>query len=315
MTVSCGFFNGADRASNASQICSLFDGVITDGIFSTVGDLFVVNAAGGNVLSIGSGKAWFHKSWLYNDAIILQEAEQSDLLLNRIDAVVLEFDSSDAVRANTIKIVKGTAASNPVLPTLANGPLKFQHLISAVARPAGSTSIVQLNITPYQGTTQTPLVTGLVQQADITTILNQFSSEMLSLQSQYQAALQVLQQNGVPVHHGNHATGSSDPISPSAIGAAIPPKVYLNKTVAVGAWITDPTSKVPTHTKRAPISCPGVTTAMSASVMFSDADLALDLYSTRCDTDTDIIYIYARSVPSGTLTVLMTEAKLVTVVT
>lgn len=314
MTVSSGFFNGSDRPSNATEICSMFDGVITDGIFSTIGDLFVVLAVGGNNLSIGSGKAWFHHSWLKNDAAIIQEAEAAEVLLNRIDIVVLEFDSSDPVRDNNIKIIKGAPSSNPVAPELANGPLKFQHKIAEVVRNAGSTEILQINITPFQGTTGTPFITGLVQQADITVILQQFADTMTDLEQEYQDALLVLQQNGVPVHHGNHAVNSTDPIDPEDIGAAIPPKVFLGKTVLVGAWITDPTNKVATHTKRAPIACPGVTSDMKAYVEFSDADLALDLYSARCDTDTDIVYIYARSIPSGTLTVTAVEVKLVTVV-
>ena len=44
------------------------------------------------------------------------------------------------------------------------------------------------------------------------------------------------------------------------------------------------------------------------------SDLALDLYSARCDTATDIVYIYAKSIPSGTLTLTLVEAKLVAVV-
>lgn len=315
MSVTSGFFNGTDRRTDAKTLCELLDGVLVDGIFSSIGDLFVVHAAGGNNLSIGSGKAWFHKSWLRNDAAIIKAAEPAEVLLNRIDIVVLDFDGSDAVRDNNIYIIKGTPATNPVAPSLAAGPLHFQHKIAEVARPAGSTEIVQGNITPFQGTSGTPLATGLVQQADITTILTQFSSEMMDLESRYEAALLVLQQNGVPVHNGNHSTGGTDPILPANIGAAVPPKVFLGKQVLVGAWITDPTNKVPTHTKRAPISCPGVTSQMSAQVGFSDADLALDLYSARCDTDTNIVYIYARSTPSATLTVTIVEAKLVSVVT
>lgn len=314
MTVSSGFFNGADRPSNASEICSMFDGVITDGIFSTIGDLFAVSAVGGNSLSIGSGKAWFHHSWLKNDAAIIKEAEAAEVLLNRIDIVVLEFDSSDPVRDNNIKIIKGTPATNPVAPTLANGPLKFQHKIAEVSRAAGSNEILQVHITPFQGTTGTPFITGLVQQADITVILQQFADTMTDLEQQYQNALLILQQNGVPSHHGNHSTGGPDPINPNDIGAAVPPKVYLGKQVLVGAWVTDPTNKVPTHTKRAPISCPGVTAQMSAQVGFSDADLALDIYSARCDTGTDVVYIYAKSTPSTTLTVTIVEAKIVSVV-
>ena len=128
MTVSSGFFNGIDRKSNASEICAIFDGVIQDGVFSTIGDVFVVNAIGGDQVSIGSGKAWFRSSWLKNDATIIKDIDPAELLLNRIDLIVLEFDSSEPVRANDIKYIKGTPATNPVPPALASGPLKYQYI-------------------------------------------------------------------------------------------------------------------------------------------------------------------------------------------
>lgn len=315
MTVTCGFFNGADRAANATDVCSIFDGLISDGIYDTIGTAFAVTAAGGNFLNLGPGRAWFNHTWTKNDATVVYEAPAAELLLHRWDRMVLEVDHSDAVRTNRIFILTGTPSSTPVVPSLSNGPLKFQYGLAKIYRAAGSTSIAQIDITPEQGTVDTPFVNALVEKFDIAEILTQYSERANELIDDLATAYLVIQQTGIPIHHGTHATNSSDPIAPEDIGAAIPPKVYLNKTVLVGAWITDPTNKVPTHTKRAPISCPGVVAGMNAYVAFSDADLALDLYSARTDTDTDIVYIYARSVPGGTTTIPLVEAKQVTVVT
>lgn len=314
MAVTCGFFNGADRAANATDVCSIFDGLISDGIYDTVGSAFAVTAAGGNYLNLGTGRAWFNHTWTKNDAVVVLEAPAAELLLNRYDCVVLEVDHSDAVRWNRIFVLSGTPASTPSLPALSNGPLKFQYLLASVYRAARSTEIVSLNITPYQGSAQTPFVNALVEKFDIAAILTQYSDRAMELIEDLEAAYQLIQETGIPPHASTHGSGSTDPISPASIGAAIPPKVYLGKTVLTSAWVTDPTNKVPTHTKRAPISCPGVTASMNAFVEFSDADLALDLYSIRSDTATDIVYIYARSVPASTLTLLLVEAKLVSVV-
>ena len=314
MTVTCGFFNGSDRAANATDVCSIFDGLISDGIYDTIGTAFAVTAGGGNSLKVGIGRAWFNHTWTKNDATVVYEAPAAELLLHRWDRVVLEVDHSDAVRTNRIFIMTGTPSSTPVLPSLSSGPLKFQYGLAKIYRSAGSTSIVQIDITPEQGTVATPFVNALVEKFDIASILTQYSERANELIDDLAAAYLVIQQTGIPIHHGTHATGSSDPITPVSIGAAVPPLVFLGKTVLTGAWVTDPTNKVATHTKRAPIACPGVTASMNAFVGFSDADLALDLYSARCDTATDIVYIYAKSIPSGTLTLTLVEAKLVAVV-
>ena len=52
------------------------------------------------------------------DALLPLVVPQSEILLKRYDAVVLEVDSREAVRANDIKIIKGTPASNPTKPTM-----------------------------------------------------------------------------------------------------------------------------------------------------------------------------------------------------
>ena len=45
-----------------------------------------------------------------------------DVLLNRIDAIVLEVNNNTEVRKNTIKILKGTPnQKNPIKPKMAKG--------------------------------------------------------------------------------------------------------------------------------------------------------------------------------------------------
>ena len=175
MTVTCGFFNGADRAANATDVCSIFDGLISDGIYDTIGTAFAVTAAGGNFLNLGIGRAWFNHTWTKNDSIVVYEAPAAELLTHRWDRMVLEVDHSDAVRTNRIFIMKGTPSSTPSLPSLSAGPLKFQYSLAKIYRAAGSTSIAQIDITPEQGTVATPFVNALVEKFDIAAILTQYS--------------------------------------------------------------------------------------------------------------------------------------------
>jgi hypothetical protein len=120
MGVTYGFYNSinGDRKYNATQMSSIFDGIIKDGVFLSIGEALIVSSETGMTVSVGIGRAWFNHTWTNNDAEILLTVPQSELILNRIDAVVLEVNSGDDVRANSIKIVKGVPSSNPTAQCL-----------------------------------------------------------------------------------------------------------------------------------------------------------------------------------------------------
>ncbi len=129
MTVSSGFFDSKnrDRLYKANKISSIFDGVIVDGVFASIGTAFVVKANSGNKVNVGVGKAWFNHSWIINDTILPLTLEPAELLLNRYDAIVLDMDSTISVRANSIQILKGTPATNPNKPVLVNDEYHKQY--------------------------------------------------------------------------------------------------------------------------------------------------------------------------------------------
>ena len=172
MSVTYGFYNSVngDRKYDATQLSSLFDGLINDGVFASIGTCFAVEAAGGNTVNIGIGKAWFNKTWTLNDAILPLEAPVSEVLLDRIDAVVLEVDISE--RVNSIKFVEGVPSSSPVNPTLASGPTLFQYPLCYIYRPAGSTEITQAQITNMVGSEATPFITGILQTVNLDEWIN-----------------------------------------------------------------------------------------------------------------------------------------------
>lgn len=179
MSITSGFFDSQnhDRAYNATQFGSIFDGVITDGVYSTIGTQFQVKAAGGLVLNVGIGRAWFDHSWILNDTIYVITAPASHPLYNRIDAVVLDIDTTDAVRSNTIKYITGTAASSPANPELISETGHHQHPLAYILRSANSSSIVQASITNMVGTSACPFVAGVAGTVDIDDLLAQWDDE------------------------------------------------------------------------------------------------------------------------------------------
>lgn len=161
MTVTFGFYNsvGGDRTYNAVDLSSIFDGIVSDGVFELVGDgLQVVEGTGMQVV-VGVGRAWFNHTWTLNDADLPLAIAASHLTLPRIDTVVLEVDSSNAVRANSIKVITGTPQSPAVAPTLTNTAEVHQYALAYVYVAASASSIVTANITDLRGTVSTPFVT------------------------------------------------------------------------------------------------------------------------------------------------------------
>lgn len=180
MSVTYGFYNSlnGDRKYNAEQISSIFDGLIVDGVFASIGTAFAVKAAGGLTINVGIGRAWFNHTWTLNDSILPLTAPESEVLLDRIDAVVLEVNSMESVRENNIKIVTGTPSSAPVRPTLENEGNVHQYPLAYIYRKFGSTVITQANITNMVGTESTPFVTGIIQTISLDELLGQWQDQL-----------------------------------------------------------------------------------------------------------------------------------------
>ena len=180
MSVSSGFFNSlnGDRKYNAAQMSAIFDGLIIDGVFASIGTAFAVKAAGGLTVNVGVGKAWFDRTWTVNDSILPMTAPESEVLLDRIDAVVLEVNGMESVRENTIKFVKGNPSSAPSRPTLTNEGNVHQYPLCYIYRKYGTAVINQADITPMVGTESTPFVTGILQTISLDELLGKWQDEL-----------------------------------------------------------------------------------------------------------------------------------------
>lgn len=180
MSVSSGFFNSlnGDRKYNAAQMSAIFDGLIIDGVFASIGTAFAVKAAGGLTVNVGVGKAWFDRTWTVNDSILPMTAPEAEVLLDRIDAVVLEVNGMESVRENTIKFVKGNPSSAPSRPILTNEGNVHQYPLCYIYRKYGTAVINQADITPMVGTESTPFVTGILQTISLDELLGKWQDEL-----------------------------------------------------------------------------------------------------------------------------------------
>lgn len=176
MSFASGFFNSVDhdRLYDATDISRLFDGLIRDGIFASIGDCLVVKQSNQMNVTVGTGRAWFNHTWSYNDALYPVTIPPSEILMDRIDAVVLEINSVESVRANSIKLIKGTPSSTPTKPSLTNTKEVHQYPLAYVTVGKEVTSIRQADIENCVGTSACPFVTGILEVISIEQLIPQW---------------------------------------------------------------------------------------------------------------------------------------------
>lgn len=179
MALTFGFYDSLnhDRLYNAQQMSAIFDGIINDGVFASVGSHFSVVPGTGMHVLVKSGRAWFNSTWTLNDSDIDLTIDAADSLLGRIDTVVLEVNSEQATRANSIKVVKGTAASTPAKPTLINTATVHQHPLAHITVAKNTTAITASMIEIVVGKTDCPFVTAILQTTDITNLFEKWEND------------------------------------------------------------------------------------------------------------------------------------------
>lgn len=180
MALTSGFFNSkaGDRKYNAEQVGEIFDGILTDGIIPSYGQIFDVNTANnGMQITVGTGRAWFDHTWTKNDSIMILTVPMSDITRPRYDAVVLEINRSEGVRANSIKIVTGVPSINTTKPILLNTSEVKQYPLAYIYVPAAATTIKASNIENMVGREPTIFATGILQPVPIDDLWSQWDGE------------------------------------------------------------------------------------------------------------------------------------------
>ena len=179
MALTYGFYNSrnGDRKYNAMTMSAIFDGIINDGVFQSIGTCFKPVPSTGLSVNVGIGRAWFDHTWTYNDSPMNLTFTQSDMINARIDAIVLEVNAEDSVRANSLKVIIGTPAASPKKPKLTNTATVNQYPIAYVTIPANATSIIDDNIEYVVGQSPCPFVTAILETVDIADLITQWKSQ------------------------------------------------------------------------------------------------------------------------------------------
>ena len=191
MSLTSGFFDSfnEDRKYNSLQLSSIFDGIISDGVYATYGDYFLVSPVSGMGIKVGTGRAWLDHTWTLNDADYPMTVEDAEVVLKRIDTVIIEVDRSNSGRINRLRILKGTPASTPVAPQLTKTESLKQYPLADILVKPNVTEITTADITNRIGTSALPWVTGIIDHVSAEELVQQWRIEFDTLLDTLQAMI------------------------------------------------------------------------------------------------------------------------------
>lgn len=178
MAIKTGFYNSVenDRLYNAEDMSRYFAGLYTKGVLQNYKDKFAVKANGGMQVKVPTGKAFFSDGkYIENTADIILNIDASDVVLGRIDSVVLRSDKNESVRNAMVVLKKGTPSSNPQPPAIEVGEYVEELLICNIRVDKLTENLTQSNIENTVANTDVcGYVTGLIKQVDTSDLYAQY---------------------------------------------------------------------------------------------------------------------------------------------
>ena len=176
------FFNAVesggeyDRVYNAEDFTAYLEELVGNGVFPNPSTQLQVRAGTDMNVIVGAGHGWINGHKMINTADLTLEIDSSDVLLNRIDAIIFYVDYS--TREMGIEVKKGTSASTPTAPSLIRTTTRYEMCLAQISIPKQITAITTALITDTRGNGNLcGFVQGLIQQMDSTTLFAQWQSQ------------------------------------------------------------------------------------------------------------------------------------------
>ena len=224
----------------------------------------------------GDGIVFWNDSEQTNGSKLTLTHDVADGVLDRIDRIVVTWETTNYVALPTISILKGTASSTPVPPALTNNNIQRQISLAKVSIPAGVVSLKPQMVTDER---LDPDVCGLVTETikvDTSTMQSQFESLLKAIQNELQ----------------NLEAGTGVELK----------KLKFTDVLVPSANFVDDT----TYTDfplRAEVPLDGVLGTMTPEVILGVADATSGNFAPVSETYTGGIYLYASSVPDSDVTI------------
>lgn len=172
MAIKSGYFNSVsgDRKYNAEDMTMYFKGLVSDGVYQTVGNMLAVTPGDGLTVNLDTGRALVNMHWIENDSMVNIDLGSASVSTEQYKLIILRCDLSENVRSVSVT-VKDSSSGTVVLKNDEN--IKELCLARVRIRKNAST-ISQSDVRDYRGSTYCPWITGLIQQVDTSKLNEEF---------------------------------------------------------------------------------------------------------------------------------------------
>lgn len=259
----------------------------TSGVFGAYGNLSTSVVPNSMSIEVSDGIGWMSNEnsdgvVFWNDSEqtsgskLMLTHEVADSALDRIDRVVVTWETTNYVALPTISILKGTASSSPSVPALTNNSTQRQISLARIKIPAGTVSLTSAMITDER---LDPSVCGIVTETikiDTTTMQSQFEALLRSIQNE----LQDLE---------------------SGTGVELKKLQFNSVSVAVSKFVSNTTYE--DYPFRASVALEGVQSTMIPEVIFSMADAISGNFAPVSESYNGGVYLYAADKPEGNIVI------------
>lgn len=257
----------------------------TSGVFGAEGNLATSIVPNSMSIEVSDGVGWLSND--KGDGIVFwNDSEQTsgsklrlthdvaDSALERIDRIVVTWETTNYVALPTISILKGTPSVNPVPPALTNNNVQRQISLRQQKIPAGA-----ISLSAAFGTDErlNPNVCGIVTET--------VNVDTQNMQEQFEALLSSIQRE----------------LSELEAGTGVELKKLLFNNVEVGSNDFYKSNTYNDYPYRAEISLSGVMSGMIPDVIFSPD--YTELFAPVASSYNGGIYIYASDIPTSTITI------------
>lgn len=218
MAIQSYFFNAVessgsyDRTYNAEDFTSYLDLLVGNGVFPNPSTMLQVRAATPAAMSVivGAGSGWINGHKMVNTSDLTLSVSNSDVLLNRIDAVIFYVDFDQ--RTMGIEVKAGTLAATPSAPTMQRDSSRYEMCLAQIQVNKQVSAITTAMITDTRGNGNLcGYVQGLIQQMDTTTMFQQWQAQF---DDWFEAAQEQFQQGKIfKKYEGIHVTTEANEAS------------------------------------------------------------------------------------------------------
>ena len=182
MAITYGFFNSQldsdgnhDRVYNAEQMSTYFKGIVSTGVYESVGGALLVKAGTGMKVKVQTGRAILGENlqWFNSDSIEEISLNPSHVTLNRYTAIAIRLDITN--RRMELVTIDSAYATSPIKPQPTRSPERWELFLAYVYIEKGVNSITQSKITDIRADNNVcGWVTGVIKQVDTSQLFLQW---------------------------------------------------------------------------------------------------------------------------------------------